>query len=110
MHSPFTDIPETTSKQWFHCQGGHATIHGINIPNGILGTLKKKRKKKKSFCGCVCQAESHLLFIRTHPQYSEEKVPHPKKLGIMSKLQTLPSNDLLSPPTWRLYLDQLTLD
>lgn len=65
MHSPFTDITETTSKQWFHCQGGHATIYGINIPNGILGTLKKKEKRKKSFCGCVCQVESHksILFI-----------------------------------------------
>lgn len=65
MHFPFTDIAETTSKQWFHCQGGHATIHGMNIPNGILGTLKKKKKRKKSFCGCVCQAESHksILFI-----------------------------------------------
>jgi hypothetical protein len=36
----------------------------INIPNAILGTLKK-RKKNRSFCGCVCQAESHksVLFI-----------------------------------------------
>jgi hypothetical protein len=76
MHFPFTDITETTSKQWFHCQGGHATIHGMNIPNGILGTLTKKKKEKKAFVDVFVKQslinQSYLLFIRTHPQYSEE--------------------------------------
>lgn len=77
-------------------------------PERHFGNPKKKKKEKKAFVDVFVKwsliNQSYLLFVRTHPQYSEEKVPHPRKLRIMSKVQTWPSKWFAEPTNMEVVL------